>query len=86
MYEEHNFSLVQAKGMLKTKEVLKDEKFNIKKEGTIIMKRKVEVLQWVEHQTARVFNGRNEVFFDYTKEWREHMVDQSLFGRGMFLE
>ena len=47
--DSDNFKLVQAKGMLKTKVQLNDERFNLSQTGALRLKRTVEVLQWVEY-------------------------------------
>lgn len=47
--DSDNFKLVQAKGMLKTKVQLNDERFNLAQTGALRLKRTVEVLQWVEY-------------------------------------
>ena len=50
------------------------------------MRRNVEVLQWVEHQSSEVINGKEEITYSYSKEWKNFILDQNLFTEGQSLQ
>ncbi|KAK3101722.1 hypothetical protein FSP39_005826 [Pinctada imbricata] len=79
---ENNQKLVHVIGDLQTDKALRDDIYGVSVHAAVL-KRKVEMYQWVEHESKREYNEggqtRTETTYSYDLEWRSELVNSGSF-------
>ncbi|XP_065066872.1 transmembrane protein 43-like [Rhopilema esculentum] len=82
VFESNNNKLVHLTGLLKTDMPLSDNDYGVSIYA-VKLHRKVEMYQWVEHESKREFNEgdrtRVETTYSYSKEWRSDVINSGRF-------
>lgn len=78
--DQNNYKLVHASGRCSTKELVKDERFDVAQEDCVKVKRIVEVFQWVENAESHEQNGQRVTTYSYSREWKQECIDQGTFA------
>jgi len=82
-FEENNNKLVHVTGYLHTAQELSDAEYGIMI-NAVKLKRTVQMLQWVEHESTREIDEgdhtRMESTYSYNTEWRSDLVNSNLFS------
>ncbi|XP_041349268.1 transmembrane protein 43-like [Gigantopelta aegis] len=85
-FDENNGKLVHISGLLRTDKMLEDSLYKIST-PSVKLKRKVEMYQWVEHETKREYNEggqtRVETTYSYSQEWSSDLIRSSSFDNSV---
>ena len=76
--EVNDGQLVHLSGEVMTEEILRDPLFEVNVINVLKLRRRVEMYQWVEHQSTDEY-GTLDVF--YAKKWSETLIDSKQFQR-----
>jgi hypothetical protein len=76
--ELNESQLVHLSGEVTTEEILREPLFDVNVINVLKLRRRVEMYQWVEHQSTDEY-GTLDVF--YAKKWSETLIDSKQFKR-----
>ena len=80
---EKNGKLVHFSGLIETKDIITDNKFNISVNDSLSLNRKVEMYQWKEtehtHHSGSGKNRRTTYTYTYSKGWYSHHINSASF-------
>ena len=78
---ENDYKLVYVSGQASNRVNLQDRDFGVVAQDSYRLKRKVEMLQWVEvfHPANSAGQNNDRAYYTYSKQWTETPIDSSQF-------